>query len=162
MTNAFLTVFKGAFIEDLLDLDVNNALAIALEIVESYEGKFVMAEKNFNQLVSFCLDRKSLDLPLMECARMGSRVIRNGSPFAFDVTSDFISIFNYLTDPKKGNIVTFEALSVSEFVTKFGPEAKKNFIQGFEYALSKKGLDAEVKEAIEFGKSMASRSSKEQ
>jgi hypothetical protein len=160
MTNAFLTVFKGAFIEDLLDLDVNNALTIALEIASSYEGKSSMAEKNFNQLVGFCLDRKSLDLPLLECARMGSRVIKNGSPFGFDITTEFISLFNYLTDPKKANIVTFEALSVSEFVTKFGPESKRNFIQGFEYALSKKGLDVGVKEAIEFGKSMASRSTK--
>lgn len=159
-TNAFLTVFKGAFIEELLDLDVNNALSIALEVSETYEGKSSMAEKNFGQLVTFCLDRKSLDLPLLECARMGSRVIKNGSPFAFDITSDFISLFNYLTDPKKGNVVTFEALAVAEYVTKFGPEAKKNFIQAFEYALSKNGLDAPVKDAIEFGKTMASRSSK--
>jgi hypothetical protein len=161
-TAAFLTIFKGSYIESLLDLDVNQAMKIALELSDTYEGKSKLVEKNFNLLVEFCVDKKSLDLPLPECARLAARVVKNGSDHEFYISNEFISLFNYLTDEKAANLPTFEALVVSEFVTKFGPEAKKNFIPAYEYAVNKKGLDRSVKDAIEFGKTMASKSVKKE
>lgn len=160
VTSSFLTVFKGAFVESLLDLDVSQALSVALELSHSYEGNTKVAEKNFNKLVEFCIDKKSLDLPLPECARIGARVVKNNSGFDYSITDEFISLFNYLTQDKGANLPTYEALNVSEYVTKYGPESKKNFIQAYEYALNKKGLDRSNKDAIEFGKTMASRSVK--
>lgn len=160
LTGAFLVIFKGAYIESLLDLDVSQALNIALELSDSAKGSTKLLEKNFNELVNFCVDKKSLDLPLVECAKMGARVVKSGNEFEFNVTKDFISLFNYLTDSKI-NLPTYEAISVTEHVMKFGPEAKKNFIQAYEYAISKNGLDKSIKDAIEFAKSMASNSKKE-
>lgn len=159
-TAAFMTVFKGAFIDSLLDLDVSQALNVAMELSYSYEGNKKLAEKHFNKLVEFCMDKKSLDLPIPECARMSVRVIKSGSAFEFDITKDFIDLFNYLGDQSKSNLPTFEALKVAEHVVKYGPEAKKNFTQAYEYAISKSGMEASQKDAIEFGKTMASRSVK--
>lgn len=160
MTKAFLTIFKGAFIENLMDLDSIQALNISMEISEAYKDHAKSAEKNFNQLVDFCVSKKSLDLPILECAKFGTRVIKNGSTFEFNITKDFIELFNYLTDKNKSNLPTYEALKISEFVTQFGPESKSNFIKAYEYALEKNGLDKSIKESIELGKQMASKSIK--
>ena len=160
LTQAFLSVFKGAFIESLLDLNIHQALTIALEVSESYSHDSKLGEKNFSQLVEFCVDKKSLDLPLLECARLSARIMKNGAQYSFNISSEFISLFHYLTEPNKSNLPTFKALEVSEYVTKFGPESKGNFIQGLEYALSKEGLDKPFQDALEFAKLMASKSIK--
>jgi hypothetical protein len=159
-SNAFLTVFTGAYLESLLDLDASQALAIALELSESGSGDVKILEKNFNDLVEFCVAKKSLDLPLIQCARLGARVMNHGAALRFPVARDFIELYRFLTEDKKINLTSGEALKVAEDVTKHGPEATKNFIAAFEYAVSKKGLDRSVKEAVEFGNTMASRSLK--
>lgn len=157
-TSAFLTIFKGAFIESLLDLNVSEALSVAMELSYSYQGNKKLAEKQFNQLVNFCVDKKSLDLPLVECAKIATRVVKNAPPFDYNIATDFIELFGYLTQQDQANQPSFEALKVAEYVTQYGPEAKGNFIQGYEFAVSKKGLDIPIKAAIDFGKSMAAAS----
>lgn len=158
----FLTTFKGAFIENLLDLDASHALELALEVSKASEKNPKLAEKNFNQLVDFCVKNKGLDLPLLECGRMGARVLKNATDFEFSVTQDFISLFEYLTDKRKANLPTFEALKAAEYVSQFGPEAKNNFVQAFEYAVKKQGLDKSIADGVEFAKSMAAKSIKMQ
>ncbi len=79
-------------------------------------------EKNFNELLEFCLVKKSLDLPLVQCARLGARVMKNGAPLRFSVTRDFIELFKFLTEDKRTNLTTGDALAVAEEVTKHGPE----------------------------------------
>lgn len=158
--SAFLTVFKGAYIESLLDLNVAEALNVAMELSYSYEGNKKLAEEQFNKLVQFCVDKKSLDLPLAECARIATRVVKNAPPFDFKIADDFIELFNYLSGQQRSNLPTFEALKVAEHVTQFGPEAKKNFTQAYEYGVNKNGLDLTIKAAIDFGKAIAAESVK--
>ena len=157
---AFLAVFKGSFMEKLLDLDLHTSLETALSLSESFEGNRKMAFTEFNKLIVFCLDKKQLDLPLVQCAKLASRVIRSGDEFENKVGETFIDVFHYLTKANKANLPTFEALEVSEEVVKYGPEAKRNFIQSYEYGLDQKGLGLSNKQAIDFGKTMASRSVK--
>lgn len=159
---AFISVFKSSYLESLLDLDLERSLNIATDLSLSFKGDKKVAEKEFTRLVDFCVSKKSLDLPLMECAKSASRIIKSAEPFDFNVGSDFIEVFNYVTDNDKANIPTYEALKVAETVVKFGPEAKKSFVSAYEYAVSKKGLDVSVNDAIEFGKTMASRSIKKE
>ncbi len=157
-STAFLMIFTGAYVENLLDLDVSQALTIALELSEAGSADAKLLEKNFNTLVEFCVAKKSLDLPLVQCAQLGARVMKNGAALGFPVARDFIEVYRFLTEDKKVNLTSGEALKVAEEVTKHGPEATKNFIAAFEYAVSKKGLDRNVKEAVEFGTTMALRS----
>ena len=157
---AFLTVFKGSFNEQLLDLDMGMALQTALELADTFKGNRKSAVKDFNLLIDFCLSKKNLDLPLTKCASISTRVIKSGEEFDYKVGESFIDLFNYLSKPNKPNLPTYQALEVSEQVVKYGPEAKGNFMRSYEYAVDKKGLDLTVKEAIDFGKLMASRSVK--
>jgi hypothetical protein len=160
-TSAFLSVFRGAFLETLLDLDTKSALDIALELTHSFDGNRKAAQDDFNRLVDFCVNKKSLDLPVQQCGRMAARIVKSGESFDFKVSKDFIALTEYLTSSSKTNIPTFQALEVAEGVVKHGPQAKDNFIKAYEYAIAKKGFDAASKDAIEFGKTMASRSVKE-
>lgn len=160
--NAFMTIFKSSYLESLLDLDLKLSLDISTELSQSYKGKNRIIEKEFSQLVEFCVDRKSLDLPLVDCAKTATRVLKSGEDYEFKIGKDFIDVFNFVTEKGKANIPTYEAMAVAENVVKFGPEAKTNFINAYEYGIDKKGLDYTVTDAIEFGKTMASRSIKKE
>lgn len=157
---AFVSVFKSSYLESLLDLDLKLSLDISKELSQSYKGNKTLVEKDFSRLVDFCVSRKSLDLPLVECAKTASRVVKSGEDFQFKIGNDFIDVFNYVTDKNSANLPTFEALKVAENVVKFGPEAKANFFKAYEYGVAKNGLDKTIIDAIEFGKTMASRSIK--
>jgi hypothetical protein len=157
---AFITIFKSAYLESLLDLNLEQSLSIATELSELTKGHKKHTEKEFTKLVRFCVSKKSLDMPLMECASTASRVVKSGEGFDFEIGSDFIDVFKFLTATDKANLPTYEALNSAESVVKFGPEAKMSFIHAYEYGVSEKGLDKSIKDAIEFAKTMASRSVK--
>lgn len=161
-TGAFLTVFKGSFVSELLDLDAHHALKLALDLSQSFSGNRKNAVKEFNKLVKFCVDKKSLDLPMLECGKMSARVIKAAEAFVFKTGETFIEMYRYLTDRDMANLATPKALELAEFIVKHGPEAKNNFIGSFEYALSQKGLGLNQTEAINFAKSMTSKSYREE
>ncbi len=157
---AFMTIFKSSYLESLLDLDLKLSLELALDLTQNYKGDKTLIEKEFSQLVDFCVNRKSLELPLIDCAKTSARVIKSGEGFDFKISKDFTDVFSYVTDKNKANLPTFEALKIAESVVAHGPQAKENFFKGYEYAVEKKGLDQSIKEALTFGKLMASRSVK--
>jgi hypothetical protein len=159
-TAAFISIFKGAFLESMLDMDTKSALEIAMDLSHSFSGNRKHVQDNFNQLAEFCVSKKSLDLPVQQCGKMAARVIKSAENFDFKISRDFIALFEYLTGKPSTNLPTYQALEIAEYAVKFGPEAKDNFIKAYEYALAKKGFDVAAKDAIEFGKTMASRSVK--
>jgi hypothetical protein len=155
---AFMTIFKSAYLESLLDLDLKLSLDISTELSHVFKGNKKAAQEEFNNLVDFCVSKKSLDLPLRECAKTAARVVKSAENFNFKISRDFINLFNFVTDKNGANQPTFKALSVAENVVQYGPEAKGSFLQAYEYGISKKGLELPTNDAIEFGKTMASRS----
>lgn len=157
---AFITIFKSAYLESLLDLNLDQSLKIATELSESNLGDNKYAEEQFSKLVDFCIDQKTLGIPLMNCATIAARVVKSGEKFNFKIADDFIDVFNFLTNSNESNIPSFQALTISENIVKHGTLAKKSFMDGYEYAISKKGLDKTVPDAIKFGELMASRSEK--
>lgn len=155
---AFITIFKSSYLESLLDLDLERSVEIANNLTTSFEGNKGLLEKEFNKLVKFCVEKKSLDLPLPACATLASEILKSGEKYNFNIGNEFIDTFQYLISPKKANLPTFRAIKVAKDVIKFGPKAKQNFISGYEYGVSNKGLALTINDAIEFGKTMASRS----
>jgi hypothetical protein len=155
---AFMAIFKSSYIESLLDLDLGRSLKVATELSKDFKGSKKNLINEFNKFVNFCVNRKSLDLPLMNCADTAKRVVKSGEDYEFNISQDFIELFSYLTDKNQSNLPTYEALKVAENVVKFGPEAKSSFIKAYEYGVSKNGLDISSHDAIELGTTMASRS----
>jgi hypothetical protein len=158
--DAFVTIFKSSYLESLLDLNLEQSLKIAKELSESSLGTKKNAEKEFTKLVDFCVDQKTFGVPLMDCATISARVVKSAEKFEFNVANDFIEVFSFLTNSNKANIPSFKALPIAENIVKHGPLAKKSFLDGYDYAISKKGLDKTVPDAIKFGELMASRSEK--
>lgn len=157
---AFMTIFKSSYLESLLDLDLKLSLDISKSLTQGYKGNKKLVEADFSQLVEFCVSQKSLDLPLPECAKTAARVVKSGENFEFKIGTDFIDVFNFVTDKDNANLPTFKALNVAENVVQYGPEAKPNFFKAYEYGIAKNGLDKTIPDAIEFAKTMASRSVK--
>lgn len=161
-TGAFLTVFKGAFVEELLDLDAHHALKLAMDLSHAFKGNRKNAVTEFNKLVEFCVDKKSLDLPLMECGKVAGRVIKAAEGFEYKMGETFIEMYHYLTKQNGANLTTPQALEIAEFVVKHGPEAQKNFKSSYEYGISTKGLGMTGPEALNFARTMTARSVQEE
>ena len=151
-SKAFQNVFRSAFVKELLDLSLPEAIGIARSLSLDYTGDPALAEDEFEKIVKFCTANSSLGLPLIACGKLASRVVRSGAGHVFPVGEEFVGLFNYLSSK---NFVTKEALSLSEDVVAFGPTATENFKRAYEYGLEKDGLGLSRKDATAFALKMA-------
>ncbi len=154
-TDTFVTVFREAFLEDYLDLDLSAALRLAHQLTTEFKGDPVHARRDFHELVKFCADKRNLDLPKPQCAAFAARVTEKGVDFPKGVSADFLKAFDFVRSKAGPALSTGDALKISEEVVSSGPDAAENFIQGYRYAVSKSGLKLEVAGAVAFAKQMA-------
>lgn len=150
--SAFQNIFRSAFVKELLDLSLPEAVKIATELSLEYDGDPSIAESEFEKVVRFCTGNSSLGLPLLACGDLATRVVRSGASHPFKVGEEFIALFRYLSEK---NFVTADALKTSEKVLAHGPMASENFRRAYEYALEPKGLNLSRKEAAEFATGLA-------
>ncbi len=146
----FQKVFKESFVQDLLDLDLLVALETAYQLSHDFSGSYSDLSNDFNFLVRFCVDQKSLGLPLKECAGFATRIARIGSQIKSPVSDNFRKGFDFLTRPDKVNLPTVDALKTLEKILPFGAQGLENFTQAYEYATSEKGLAMPIKQGIDF------------
>jgi hypothetical protein len=89
----FLLIFRYAYLESGLDLDLNNSIKMALNLSLEFEGEFEKAREDFTRLVEFCLDKKSFNLALGTCGKMAARVTKKGEAFEGDMSTPFVPNF---------------------------------------------------------------------
>ncbi len=150
VSQTFQKVFKESFVQDLLDLDLMVALETAYQLSSDFSGNYADLSNDFNYLVRFCVDQKSLGLPIKECAQFATRIARIGSQIKAPVRESFRAGFDFLTRPEKANLPTVEALKTIERVLPYGAQGVENFKQAYDYATSEKGLAMPIKQGIEF------------
>jgi hypothetical protein len=155
-TDAFTRVFKESFVTELLDLDLNAALETAYTLSSDFSGSYSDLSNDFNFLVRFCVEQKSLGLPLKDCATYAARLTKLGGTIKSPVAKSFQRGYDFLTRPEKANLATQDALKTLERILPFGEQGLDNFIQAFDYAISEKGLSLSVRDAIEFSLRLAS------
>lgn len=151
-SSAFQNVFRSSFVKELLDLSLQEAIDIAMDLSLNYSGDPSVAEAEFENVVKFCTSETSLGLPLLACGRLATRIVRSGANYPFKVGEEFVALFRYLSNK---NFVTKEALALSEEVVSHGPTAAENFKRAYEFALDKEGLGLGRKEASAFSLKMA-------
>ena len=149
-SQTFQKVFKESFVQDLLDLDLFVALDTAYQLSFDFSGNYSDLSNDFNYLVRFCVDQKSLGLPIKECAQFATRIARIGSQIRSPVSETFRKGFEFLTRPDKSNLPTVDALKTLERILPFGGQGLENFTQAYDYATSEKGLALPIKQGIEF------------
>lgn len=150
--SAFQNVFRSAFVKELLDLSLPEAIGIARSLSLDYTGDPAIAESEFEKIVKFCTSNSSLGLPLIACGKLASRVVRSGADHPFKIGEEFVALFNYLSSK---SFVTKDALNLSEEVVSHGPTASENFKRAYEFGLEKEGLGHGRKEATAFALKMA-------
>ncbi len=160
-TLAFIEIFRESFLKKFLDLPLANAMEIALKLSVDFEGTGKRARRDFHRLVRFCVSADHLDLPKPKCAKIAAEVTAHGKGFKNDIASPFVRLFEFLTSSSRGpKQPLYDALELSRTIMKNGPQSAENFIIGYRYATSKKGLGVGRVEAVKFGKKMALRTLK--
>jgi hypothetical protein len=162
-TEAFMTVFKRAYAEDQLDLDTRSSFTLAQTLYKhfqnSLDGDLEQARKDFDVLVDFCINQKTLNLPRPQCADFAVRIAKLAPALANgkhqSIAKPFRELYDFLVSPKGPNIIAGQALKTAEEVIAKGPGATENFIQAYRYAVSVKGLNLEVNGAVKFASQMA-------
>ena len=157
---AFMEIFRKSFLERYLDLDLKNAIEVALELSQGISNTPYRIMEEFKNLVNFCVKAQGLDLPRPQCAKLAISIVKAGQGFAENISAEFIKLFTFLTNSKKGDQTTGNALKIAERVMQFGPAASDNFITAFEFGFAEKGMKLANQDAIKFAEQISSYSSK--
>jgi hypothetical protein len=153
----FQRIFKEAFVQELLDLDATAALETASTLSLTFKGSYQNLSADFNYLVRFCVDQKSLGLPIRDCAGFATRIAKMGGEINAPIAQTFQSGFDYLTQPSKANLPTVDALKTVEKILPYGSQGLENFKQAFDYATKEQGLALPIRDAIEFSLNLTQR-----
>lgn len=152
----FLEVFTRAFLAEFFDYEFNKAMKLAFELSKDYKGNPAQARNDFIQLVRFCRDSKTLDLPMSFCSEYAIRVARLTQFYESGIWESFKSLFSELRERKDFSFDVKTALDVAYGILKNGPMAQKNFNEAFDFATKELAFDK--KKSIEFALNLSSRS----
>lgn len=157
-TSSFETIFQETFLKEYLDLDIKDAVDFSLKLSTEIEGEPVMIRNDFQKIVRFCLDQKSLDLSGPKCSDLAAKVANIGAKFKTEISPTFLLNYEFLTDKSGPDLSTYKALEISLKLIEAGPLSALNFKDAYKFAISKTGLDMPKNEAISYSELMAKRS----
>ncbi len=157
-TKTFINIFKKAFQEGDLNLDLYSSLKIAKNLSVEFDGDLEKVISDFNSLISLCNEKK-FGLTLRQCSVLANQVTKAGENYDQNISEPFSDLFTFLRDNKSGpQITTGSSLSLALEIIKFGPLASKNFKNSYKYAIGKSGLNYQAKDALNFAKEISSHS----
>lgn len=134
----FANVFKRIFLENYFDFDFSTAFRISLELSRDLEANVDEVRTDFVNLVKFCVDNKSMDLPTKLCADYALLLVKHSKLYPkTGLYSYFTELYGFLRDHEKLGLNIKEALRVIPEVLSYGPTATKNFKETFNYSVSK-------------------------
>ncbi|MCC7404042.1 MAG: hypothetical protein IT288_06535 [Bdellovibrionales bacterium] len=154
----FFEILKQSYLTEFLNYDFELALKIAYEFSRDLPANHVRARNDFVALVRFCLDPKEISIPLNICGLMALELVRLSPHFPDGVFKPFQELYAMLRDGETFGLSLRDSLEVVMRVLKYGPRAPANFRQGYEYAVSGKGLNYPPHEGLKFALKMARRS----
>ncbi|HUP58576.1 MAG TPA: hypothetical protein VM598_14050 [Bdellovibrionota bacterium] len=153
-TEAFVAVFRSAFLEEYLDLDLASSISLARSLSIEFEGDVLGAREDFERVVAFCSSDKGLDLPKPQCAQLAARIAGRGKAFSGGISDAFLSLFTFLRSEPGPRLATGPALALAEELLAGGRGSADNFIQGYRYGISKSGLALGTHDAVAFAKGL--------
>lgn len=152
----FLEIFTRAFLVEFFDYEFPKAMLLAFELSRDYKGDPERARKDFIELVRFCKDSKSLDLPMSFCSGYAVEVAKLSQFHEDGVANPFLKLFGELRERKDLQLDVKTSLQMSYEILKHGPKAPENFYSAFEFA--SKDFEFNKKDALDFALRLASRS----
>jgi len=153
--DTFISTFKLSFRKEGLDLTLNKALIIAQQVSLDYQGAPEVAEKDFEEIVEFCLAKNGLHLPKPKCADLATTVTRAGEHFDGSAAEAFVDGYHFLLVDEGPKLAADKALELLETIVAVSPKAVENFRLVFEYANEKSGLGLSREDSFEIAKKVA-------
>lgn len=154
----FSEIFTRTFLAEFFDYDYQTAAKLAYELSKNYKGEPAQVRDDFIQLVHYCKDGKTLDLPNKLCAAFTLKLARLSQYYPDGIRKPFYNLFQTLREKREFSLDMKTALDVSYNVLKSGPRAPDNFLSAYQFATSKDGLDLDRSKALGFAIRMADRS----
>jgi len=151
----FMNVFRNAYSQNKLDLDVANSLKIAKGLSIDYKGDADKAKRDYDRLVAFCLNESKIGGSIPVCASIAFDVAKSAEHFRQPAAPAFIEMYEFLKNHKKLNFQISKAIEVSKKVVAIHPMAAKNYVAAFEYATSKDGLNIPADQTLAFAYDIA-------
>lgn len=157
-TEAFMSAFKRAYLEEFLDLDISTALKIAAAVSLEFAGDLKRVREDFEKLVDFCsASKKGFPLPNVKCGEFAASIAKKGMPWEGGISAPFLRVYEFLLTEDGPALTTADAFRTADAVVTAGPKAPENFIQAFRYASSTSGLSLPQKDAVHFAEKLAIR-----
>lgn len=149
----FAEVFKAAFLEKNLDLSLQDALDLAREL--SFKGRWI--RQDYVKIVGYCLAAQGLALSKPQCATLARDFAVSGDASRERSVADaLVEMMDFLRADKDGpKLTSAEALKMTQEVLAVGPEAVRNFIPGYKFAVDKNQLALDRSKAVDFARKLA-------
>lgn len=146
----FAQVFRTAYSEDAMDLDLRNSLIMAEDLTREFGANTVAVRKDFEKLLDFCSSSGRLGLPKPQCGAFAARLAKQGEKWNGGISSPYIQAFDFVTSKSGPNLATSKAIEIADTLAAAGPGSTENFITAYKYAVSKKGLGLADGAAVAF------------
>ena len=156
----FYEIYEKMYLGEFFNINFQSSLEIAFELSREFKGDLQFARQDFNQFSQFCMDQKKVGLNVVACAKISVRFAKMSQYYPRGLFKEFQEVYNMLRDDKRFGISLMESIHLSEKILKNGPMAKTNFLQAYNYATLKEGLDLSGREALDFAIQMAGHSFK--
>lgn len=152
--NNFHEIFQKMYLNEHFNINFKSSFEIAYELSKKFQGNLDKVREDFTEFYKFCADHKSLNLSITQCSELAVRFARLSQYYPKGIFKDFKQIYETLRDDKRFGVSLKESLELAEKILKNGPTAKVNFLQAYNYASMKSGLDLPGREALIFGLQM--------
>ena len=154
----FIAVFRRAFLEEYLDLDLPAAVKLGRSLSTEFEGDVFAVRDDFERIVDHCIARNRWALPKPRCAQLAAEIARSGQAWSGGVSEPFLKLMEFVTRDSSGpKVSTDQALHLARDLTKSGPEAADSFTVAYKYAVSDDGLKLSREDAIRFAQNLAAK-----
>ena len=154
-TEVFLSVFKAAYLEAALDLDLYRSVQLADELADGFRGTSAKSRDDFSRLTMFCLAREGLVMPRPACAAFAVRLTKLGQEHDEPIADHFVDLVDFLRGSDGPQLTTADAKKIAESVVAVSPHAAKNFVAAYRFAASDDGLKFSRNSAVAFAQQVS-------
>lgn len=153
-TETFASVFRRAYAEDAMDLDLRASMKMAEDLTQEFEADSVAVRDDFEKLLDFCSSSGRLGLPKPQCGAFAARLAKQGQRWSGGISVPYIQTFDFVTSSSGPHLATSKAIEIADSLVAAGPDSSDNFITAYKYAVSKKGLGLADNAALAFAMQM--------
>ncbi|MCB0421495.1 MAG: hypothetical protein KDD61_10900 [Bdellovibrionales bacterium] len=155
---SFIGLFKKSYLKEYFDLDMQTSLKIATSLSLDYKGNVEQALSDYFKVSEFCIG-KEVNLPPPICAQLAQEIVKNNEHSTHSVAEAFIRVYRFVQETESLKSPVKDALAISRKVVAVDPNAATNFIEGYKYAISEKGLKFSAQQSLTLAYQMVERTS---